>query len=140
MANKKVATKASLRICRNDFEQSLADTVFKGLEYEPEKIKYYDLDSHTYTPDFKYLTPSGVTILIELKGYFRESREASKYIKIRNYLSENISYPEGFEIVFVFENPKSRHLASRMNLSQWADKYGFKWYSPKTAYKILELE
>jgi len=78
----------------------------------------------TYNPDAKF----GST-LIEVKGYFRNSAEAAKYLCIKE------QYPH-LELVFVFANPskpipwaKRRKDGSRMTHAEWAEQKGFTYYS-----------
>lgn len=69
-------------------------------------------------------------IYIEIKGYFQDAAEASKYLWVRKAL------PEGSELRFVFETPtkamhwlKARKDGTKQTMAEWADKNGFTWYS-----------
>lgn len=80
-------------------------------------------------------------MLIEAKGYFQDSAEAAKYKWVREAL------PEGHELVFVFEKPETRiHYLSRrkdgskMSMSEWADKNGFRWCTLNTLGELLDKE
>ena len=88
-------------------------------QYEPEKIPYY-VERH-YIPDLAV-----DTMIVELKGYFRQdSQRKMKAIKAQ--------YPDK-DIRFVFQNAKAtiqgakkRKDGSKMTCSEWADRNGFVW-------------
>ena len=91
-------------------------------DWKPDSIPY--TMEKIYNPDAEY----GDTI-IEIKGRFRTSEEAKKYIWVRDNL------PEGKELVFVFSNPRTpmprarkRKDGSRRSVSDWANHHGFRWY------------
>lgn len=69
-------------------------------------------------------------ILVEIKGYFQEASEASKYLWVRKSLKEDQ------ELVFVFERPqtefhwlKRRKDGTRQTMAEWADKHEFRWFT-----------
>ena len=88
-------------------------------QYEPEKIPYY-VERH-YIPDLAV-----DTMIVELKGYFRQdSQRKMKAIKAQ--------YPDK-DIRFVFQNAKAtiqgakkRKDGSKMTCGEWADRQGFVW-------------
>lgn len=73
-------------------------------------------------------TPS--EIFVEVKGYFQEASEASKYLWVRKALKPHQ------ELIFVFERPetefhwlKKRKDGTRQTMAEWADKNGFRWFT-----------
>ena len=88
-------------------------------QYEPEKIAYY-VERH-YIPDLAV-----DTMIVELKGYFRQdSQRKMKAIKAQ--------YPD-MDIRFVFQKSsatiqgaKKRKDGSKMTCAEWADRQGFHW-------------
>ena len=111
------------------FELDLYKSCLSGCELKPECIEY--TVQKVYNPDFKY-----ENLLIEAKGRFRDSYEASKYLWIRDHL------PEGIELVFVFANPctpmpfaKKRKDGTRRTMAEWAEKHGFTYYSQNNTPK-----
>lgn len=115
---------------RSWFEHDFAKK-FNQLDYETLSIDY--VSEHKYTPDF--LSGSG-KYLFELKGRFRSSGEAKKYIDIRRCL------PPQYEIVFIFMNPdtpmpnaKRRKDGTKATLREWADRHNFKWATIDTVPK-----
>ena len=114
----------------SNFERDCHKGCLSNTKYHPEdRIEYFIF--HRYEPDFK----RGKT-LIECKGRFRDSHEARKYLYIRDYL------PEGFQLVFVFQNhntpmPRARKRkdGTKFTMGEWASKNGFKWYTPRTTPK-----
>ena len=95
-----------------------------GCEWKPPTVPY--VMKKKYNPDAKY-----EDTLIEIKGRFRTSDEAAKYIWVR----ENL--PPWEDIVFVFANPKLKMPNARTRKDgtfrthgEWAAKHGFTYYSP----------
>ena len=106
---------------------------FKRCEYHVNKLTYTQVK--TYEPDFVYYS-GDYTIYIEAKGRFREKPEARKYVDVKKALK-----PEE-ELVFVFQNPNNRMPAATKRkdgsyycMSDWAERNGFDWYTPKTLPK-----
>ena len=104
-------------------ETILSDTRFHLKE---DKLEYSVI--HTYEPDFVHVcSETGKTYLIEVKGRFRDSTEASKYLWIRKVL------PVTTELVFVWERAstpfpfsKRRKDGTRMTHKEWADRNEFR--------------
>lgn len=117
---------------RSDFEYEF-HKANPTLKYEPFSFEYEVRTTRKYTPDF--VDRSG-KVWYELKGYFRQSSEAKKYLYIRDCL------PEGVELVFVFMDPKTpmpgakkrKKCGTKFTVSEWAEKNGFRW----TTLKKLE--
>lgn len=114
---------------RSKFEQEVGRNL-PGWKYEPIRIPY--VTSHNYTPDFKRRGK----VLIEVKGRFRTSSEAAKYIAIRECNPK-------YEIVFIFQNPETpmpgarrRKDGTKHTVSQWADKNQFRWFTLETMKEI----
>lgn len=79
------------------------------------------------------------TLLIEIKGYFQDAAEASKYVWVSKCL------PPDTELVFVFEKPdkpmhwlKVRKDGTKQTMMEWADKYGFKWFTEQSFQAFME--
>ena len=109
-------------------EQSLHENELKDYDHHPDKISYWI--EHTYEPDFVH--PDDPFTLIEVKGRFRDSAEASKYKWIRDCNPE-------YGIVFVFEKPqtpmpfaKKRKDGTKLTHGEWATKNGFRWHTRET--------
>jgi len=101
---------------RSGLEKEVAQ-VLKGFEYEPFSVSYSQ--PRTYTPDF--IHPKNQGIWYEVKGFFRTSDEAKKYIHIRD------SYPE-VELRFIISNPNIKaYPRVKMKMGDWLTKNGFKW-------------
>jgi hypothetical protein len=103
-------------------EQVMHEGVLSEFQHHPAKIGY--VVPHMYNPDFQL-----DNILIETKGFFSDSAEASKYKWIREHLDE------GQELVFIFEKPdaklsyaKKRKDGTKMTHKEWATKNGFRAY------------
>jgi hypothetical protein len=126
----------SLQDYDSKFERDLHAGVLSSCEFHPEeRIEY--VTKHKYSPDFKY-TAGDITYLIESKGRFAESHEATKYIRIRECL------PERYELVFLFQTPslpmpraKKRKDGSIATHASWADKNGFRWFDIDTIKMVL---
>lgn len=108
-------------------EKNLWDLQIPNLEFKGVKIPY--TIQKTYNPDFT-LTQKDRRVYVEVKGFFQDSTEASKYIWVREVLGPNE------ELVFIFDNPetpihylKKRKDGSRLTLGGWAESNGFKWYT-----------
>lgn len=123
MGRRKVRKKQSLpKGIDSKLELELSRNGLKGCDWKPPCLEYYI--HKEYHPDALY----GDT-LIEVKGYFRTSAEASKYVHIQ---AQNTEY----ELVFVFADPskpipwaKRRKDNTRMTHGEWAERHGFTYYS-----------
>lgn len=130
--------------CDSIFERTLKEGVLKDTQYHPSYLKYKVPEKeHTYRPDFLFVPydnspgPDRLKYYIEVKGRFRDVDEASKYLYVRECMTE------GQRLVFLFMNPylampgaRKRKDGSIATHSSWATKNGFKWYTKDT---ILEL-
>lgn len=129
-------------------EYDLHKNELKNFSYHPEeKITY--VTTSTYEPDFTteicmeqdckctQRRRCGRTkeILVEVKGRFRERKEASKYIHIRESLKakQSISKKET-EIIFIFQDADKpmpfagkRKDGTKQTHGEWAEKNGFKY-------------
>jgi len=116
---------------RSGFEQDFHKR-YPALAYEPVKITYERHSTHTYTPDF--VSASG-KFLIELKGRFRTTAEARKYLYIVRSLWLTFDISKGDrELCFIFMNPKvampgarRRKDGTKLSHGEWAERHGFKW-------------
>lgn len=87
---------------------------------------------HTYEPDF-VLEKEDRTILVEVKGRFRDGVEAAKYVHIRKAL------PDNHELVFVWDRlnvvfpfAKKRKDGTKMTHEEWATKNEFRHWNKET--------
>jgi hypothetical protein len=118
------------------FEETLHGTVLSVCEFHPKERIAYTV-THKYSPDFIYRCGEQ-TFIIESKGRFAETAEATKYLRIR----ENL--PEGYELVFLFQNPllsmpraKKKKDGTRTNHANWAEKHDFRWFDKDSIKEIL---
>ena len=88
------------------------------------KIPYTSF--HEYHPDFIINTDKG-RLIVEIKGFFMDSKESRKYKDIREALDD------GDELVFVFDKPNSklpwstkRKDGSYFTHKEWATRNGFR--------------
>jgi len=112
-------------------ELSLHEGPLKGCSHHSRTVKY--TVDHVYEPDF--IPEREPNILIEVKGRFRDSAEASKYKWVRDCNPD-------LEIVFIFEKrgtrfpfAKRRKDGSYLTHEEWAEKEGFRYYFPDTVPK-----
>lgn len=103
-------------------EHELKQGGLSSCEWKPNKI-LYTIKKH-YHPDCVY-----EDTIIEVKGRFRTSDEAAKYVWLRK------SLPKDKELVFVFSSPNCKMPNARkrkdgtfLTHSEWADKNDFIWY------------
>ena len=108
--------------CDSFLEADLKEGGLQGCEWKPERIDY--IVRKKYSPDCSF-----GNIIIEVKGRFRTSGEASKYLWVRKHL-----LPDQ-ELVFVFANPNLKMPNARRRKDEtyrthadWADHHGFCYY------------
>lgn len=128
-------------------EYDLHKNELKNLTYHPEERIQY-VTTHSYEPDFtteicldkdcsctkgRRCTRTK-TILVEVKGRFRERKEASKYISIR----ESFKQDEEKELIFLFQDAdkpmpfaQRRKDGTKQTHGEWAAKNGFRFYCLK---------
>ena len=106
-------------------EKRLHDKELNGCQYHSLKLDY--IIPHTYEVDF--IHPEDPNTLIEVKGRFETSAEASKYVHIQKCNPD-------YKIVFLFENHKlpipgrtKRKDGTIQSHGEWATKNGFEWWS-----------
>ena len=114
----------------------------KQAQHHPPKedlIKYSI--THHYEPDFIFIHNDKLYVL-EIKGRFRDSTEAAKYLHINKYLEDwhlfQSSNCDTIELVFLFENAstvfpfaKRRKDGTKRTHADWANKNGFRWLCEK---------
>lgn len=117
-------------------EKLLHEGVLKDVPFHASQIKY--VTEHTYNPDFTLVTPEA-TFYIEVKGYFQDRAEASKY----NWVKASLG--EGEYLVFVFEKPDKpihfqakRRDGTKMTHKEWCDKNGFMCFDINTIENLLK--
>lgn len=105
---------------RSRLEQRVAKRLSNQWRYECEELAY--ISSHIYNPDF-----SADGVHLEVKGRFRTSGEARKYIDVRE------ANPDCC-IIFVFQSDttpmpgaKRRADGTKRTMSEWATEKGFLW-------------
>ncbi len=104
---------------RSGFEDDLAKELKKKkvkFTYEKEKIKWIDIKTRTYTPDF--VLDNG--IIIEAKGRF-VAPDRRKHKEIAR------QFPE-LDIRFVFQNSRAKlYKGAKSSYGDWCNRYGFKF-------------
>ncbi|AUX83669.1 endonuclease [Pseudomonas phage NV1] len=77
-------------------------------------------------------------VYVEIKGYFQDAAEASKYLWVRK------SLPPDAELVFVFESPskamhwlKARKDGTKQTMAEWADKNQFRWFTEESFLRFV---
>jgi hypothetical protein len=104
-------------------------------KFHTEKIPY--VQRKTYEPDFIfYDEEEELLTYIEVKGRFRDRAEAKKYVDIRDSLLRTIDLECAYELVFIFQNPRTampfarkRADGTKFTMEEWADKNGFTYYT-----------
>ena len=106
-------------------ELDLKNGPLAACSWKPDPIDY--IIRKKYNPDCQY-----GNVIIEIKGRFRTSEEARKYVWVRKHLQE------GQELVFVFSNPKCKMPNAKKRKdgtyhthAEWADKNNFVYYDAK---------
>lgn len=107
--------------------------------HKDSRIKYSV--PHQYEYDF-LLGHADKLYVLEAKGRFRDSTEASKYNYVREHLdswmeSNEMPYKD-VELVFIFENSKTaypfakkRKDGTKQDHGEWATKNNFRWLCEK---------
>lgn len=127
-------------------EYDLHNNELKGFIHHPEERISY-VSRHTYEPDFvteiclekdckcakNRRCGRSKTILVEVKGRFRERKEASKYIAVREACNKDEK-----EVVFLFQdagkpmpNAQRRKDGTKQSHGEWAEKNGFTYFCLK---------
>ena len=117
---------------RNKFEEQTALVLGELCKYEPCRIPY--VTHRHYIPDFV-----GGNFIIECKGFFRVG-DVQKYKAIRDSLNEERDRRGsiGYELVFVLPNPRKKlRKGSKMNMSEWCEKEGFRWFTVDTIRNVF---
>lgn len=116
-------------------EQRLHQGVLANTPFHSEKVPYSV--EHKYNPDF-IIDKGDTKFLVEVKGYFQDRAEMSKYKWIKKAL------PEGTYLVFVLEKPdKPIHFQSKrgdgtkMTHEEWCQKEGFMVFTEETIGDLL---
>lgn len=134
-------------------EYDLHKNELKHCKYHPEERIQY-VTTHLYEPDFVTeiclskdcsCTKSrrcgrSKTILVEVKGRFRERKEASKYIAVRESLSKEEAQDNSGkkELIFLFQDAdkpmphaQRRKDGTKQSHGEWAEKNNFRFYCLK---------
>ena len=120
------------------FEKTLQEGVLSHCEFHNKEKTYEYTISHKYHPDFIWTDANGRVFLIESKGNFETTNDASKYRHIRDHL------PENTELVFCFMNGKTKMPRARKRkdgtfatVSEWAERHGFQWFTEDTIKELF---
>ena len=120
------------------FEKTLHEGVLSHCEFHNKERTYEYTISHKYNPDFIWTDANGRVFLIESKGNFETTNEASKYRHIRSFL------PENTELVFCFMNGKTKMPRAKKRkdgtfatVSEWAERHGFQWFTEDTIKELF---
>jgi hypothetical protein len=121
---------------RSLLEKRIATRLDTSYEYEPKSAKLDYMVLHKYTPDF--VSATNKNVVIEVKGYFRTSSEATKYVHIKRYNPE-------IELIFIFGNPfkkahpncRPRKNGTLLTLAEWCGNHEFLYYSEKKLPKEI---
>ncbi len=131
MARFNPAWKRANRNYDSKFELKLHEGVLSHCDFHTKETFDYTT-SHKYHPDFIWRA-NGKTFLIESKGRFEDTAEASKYRHIRDHLAD------GVEIIFLFQRPanampraKVRKDGSKATHGEWATRHNFRWFTEET--------
>ena len=104
--------------------------------YEPKWGKLPYTVPHVYNPDF--IHPDADFAIIEVKGYFRSSSEAAKYVHVKAANKDK-------EIIFLFfnvnkkchPNCRPRKDGTVLTIYEWCIKHEFLFYEEKDIPKTL---
>tara|TARA_R110001592_G_scaffold218550_1_gene472576 strand:+ start:73 stop:549 length:477 start_codon:yes stop_codon:yes gene_type:complete len=139
MARFNPAWKKMNRAYDSKFELKLHEGVLAHCDFHTKETFDYTI-SHKYNPDFIWRS-NGKIFLIESKGRFEDSSEASKYKHIRTHLSDDV------EIIFLFQRPANpmpraqvRKDGTKATHGEWATKQGFRWYTEETIGGFFDEE
>lgn len=122
------------------FELELKTGILSHCEYHPANIAYtVPSTDHKYEPDFRWDgNGEGIVYFIEAKGRFADTKEALKYIYVREHLKKNE------ELVFLFMKPyqpmpgaQKRKDGTYRTHKEWAETNNFKWFTKDTIGEIL---
>ena len=128
--------KQTVRKSDSKWEEKLRVGCLKHTEHHPDTIPY--VIERKYHPDFK-MQIGDKTILIEAKGWFAETNEATKYKHVRDHL------PEDYELVFLFmrsttpmPRAKVKKDGTKTTMADWADRNDFRWYTEDNIHELWE--
>lgn len=143
-------------------EYDLHKNELKQFTYHPEERINY-VSKHSYEPDFTFeicrekdcrctqrrRCGCSKTILVEVKGRFRERKEASKYLDIRESISQTSgnSGKKEQELIFLFQDAdkpmpfaQRRKDGTKQTHGEWAEKHGFRFFCLKKGLPKQWLE
>jgi len=113
-------------------EYDLHEKELKHLEHHPQPFAY--TVQHTYEPDF-YFETEDYRCLVEVKGRFRERKEATKYLYIREALNQE---DKETELIFLFSDAnkpfphaQKRADGTKQTHGEWARKNQFRYFCLK---------
>lgn len=112
---------------RSALEKRIAGKLHPNYKYEDRGAKVNYVIPHVYNPDFVH--PDAPNVMIEVKGYFRDSKEAKKYTHIKKDNPDK-------ELIFIFYNTmkkchsncRPRKDGSVLTIDEWLRKHQFLYY------------
>jgi len=112
---------------RSALEKRIATKLDQTYAYESKDGKVHYVIPHVYNPDFVH--PDAPDVLLEVKGYFRDSKEAKKYVHIKKDNPDK-------ELIFIFYNVdkkchgncRPRKDGSVLTIREWLEKHQFLYY------------
>ena len=121
---------------RSALEKRMAALLSDEYTYEPKWGKLSYQVPHVYNPDF--IHDGADFIIIEVKGFFRTSAEAAKYVHVKAANKDK-------EIIFLFFNAnkkchpncRPRKDGTVMSIWEWCIKHEFLFYEEKAIPQTL---
>jgi predicted nuclease of restriction endonuclease-like RecB superfamily len=120
------------------FEHDLHKQQLRACKFHPCKLSY--VQKKLYEPDFVY-HDGKIVIYIEVKGRFRTSGEARKYVDVAANLKKNEI------LVFIFSDPdkpmpnaQRRKDGTRRTHGEWAKSYNFQHYTRETTPHMWSIK
>ena len=117
------------------FEYDLHQGVLKPCKFHTHKVMY--VQHKVYEPDFT-IESDLITVHIEVKGRFRDSEEARKYIDV----SKGLTAFE--ELVFLFYDantpmPRARRRkdGTKFTMGEWAKSHDFRYFTADNVHLLL---
>ncbi len=112
---------------RSGFEKKVHEHVLPHTDYEPWRLDYTPKPKQ-YICDF---VDEERLIIWEIKGFFRERQEASKYFPIIE-----AAKVKGYRFIFLFQHPNNampgvrrrKKCGTKQTMAEWAEKHNIEWY------------
>lgn len=135
---KKKRKKPSFSPYRSGLEKRLATGPLVQFDYEPKSAVVEYSVPHKYNPDFVHKDCPNV--ILEVKGYFKTSTEASKYVSVARDNPDK-------ELIFILSDPykkayptcAERKDGSYQTLAEWCKRHKFLYYKADDIPKEIKL-